>query len=172
MPNLTEEWRDVPNYDGKYQVSNIGNVRNTNHRGTSKTVIVPQGVNRYGYYSLRLTKGSVSKTKEVHQIVAVVFLNHKPCGTVRVVNHIDENKKNNNVDNLEIVTQRQNSSLVRDHYSSKYVGVHLHKKSGKWLARIQINKKSYHLGCFDCEMKASEAYQTRLREHLKEVNDA
>jgi hypothetical protein len=163
-----EIWKDIPGYDGLYRVSSTGRVISSKYRKTNKASILSQRLGGNGYYTIDLHLKSVKKTKEVHQLVAIAFLSHKPCGLLRVVNHIDEVKTNNNVENLEIVTHRENCSLKRDGFSSKFTGVNYHKRDKRWGANIKINGKQNYLGSFDSEIKASEAYQNRLSEHLKE----
>ena len=95
----------------------------------------------------------------MHQLVAETFLNHTTNGYLIVVNHKDNNPKNNKVSNLELVTQREN---VYTHHkgSSKYKGVS--KLKNKWVARMWINNKSKYLGSFDKEEDAYLAYQNKL----------
>jgi hypothetical protein len=90
------------------------------------------------------------------------FLGHKPCGYKLVVNHIDFNKLNNNLVNLEIITNRENCNKKHLKSSSKYVGVAWCKASKKWRAMIDINNKSNYLGLYNTELEASNAYQNKL----------
>ena len=167
-----EVWKDVKNFEGIYQVSNIGRIKSleryVNHwRGGKKRVnekIMLLSLDGHGYFRADLSFNGISKTRKVHQLVAESFLNHTPCGFKLVVNHIDFNKQNNNVDNLEIVTNRENSNMKHIKSKSKYVGVTFHTPSMKWCATIWINGKNKHLGYYYSELKASKAYQTALKE--------
>jgi hypothetical protein len=67
------------------------------------------------------------------------------------------------LDNLEIVTARENSNKKHLKSSSKYIGVCFEKESKKWVASISLKGKQKKLGRFDCEIKASEAYQNALK---------
>lgn len=109
-------------------------------------------------------KNKKPDTFNIHQLVSIVFLGHNNCGYKLVVNHKDLNKQNNHVDNLEIVTQRENANRKHCKSSSQYVGVHWHKVAQKWIARIVINGKLKYLGCFTNEYDAHLAYQKRLKE--------
>lgn len=96
-----EEWRDIPGYEGLYEVSCCGQIRN------AKTLMVLKPVPyRGGYLQVSLYgKGKMKKMK-VHRAVGMAFLdNHenKPQ-----INHRDENKTNNCVFNLEWVTAYEN----------------------------------------------------------------
>ena len=155
-----EIWKDVKNYEGHYQVSNLGRVKSFK---LNRERIMKAGFDTKGYRQVSLSKDGEQKTRKVHQLVAVAFLGHTPCGYKLVVNHIDIDKLNNNVLNLEIVTVRENSNKKHIKSSSKFVGVSWHKASNKWATQIAINGKRKHLGCFTDELEASLAYQKELK---------
>ena len=73
------------------------------------------------------------------------------------------NKTNNKLDNLEIVTQRENSNQKHLKSSSKYIGVSWSKSRNKWVALIYLNGKHKNLGRFNDELEASKAYQKALQ---------
>ena len=93
-----EEWRMVVGYEGLYEVSNFGNVR-------SKRKILKQ-TNYNGYQCVCLSKESNRKIHKVHRLVAIAFIPNEE--NKREVNHIDEDKTNNHVSNLEWVTPKEN----------------------------------------------------------------
>ena len=170
-----EIWRDVKDYEGRYQVSNLGRVkgldRYMNHytggNALLKGRMLKPGCNMHGYMHVVLSNGyGKRKDKQVHQLVAIAFLNHIPCGHKLVVNHINFNRKDNRVENLEIITNRENSNQKHVKNTSKYVGVGWNKASSKWVSRIQINGKSVWLGGYDDELDASNAYQNELKKLL------
>ncbi len=156
-----EIYKDVIGYEGIYKVSNLGNVKSFKF-GKEKQIKLYKNTN--GYLRVNLRINGIQKTRIVHQLVAESFLNHKRCGFELVINHIDLDKTNNNLQNLEIVTQRENANFKHIKSSSSYVGVSWNKKSNKWISRIRINSKSKYLGLFIDELEASEAYQKALRE--------
>ena len=100
------EWRDIIGFEGLYQVSNDGKVR-TCHYGFWK--ILTDCVTKYGYKSVLLHDGKGGrKNARVHRLVAEAFIpnpNNYPY-----INHKDENKQNNNVNNLEWCTAKYNSN--------------------------------------------------------------
>ena len=154
-----EIWKDVPTYEGEYQVSNTGKVRSLK---TDK--ILKQSLSS-NYWGVTLSKNGITKGKRVHQLMAMAFLNHKPNGYNLVVDHIDGDKLNNNLSNLHIITHRQNISKRKD--ANKYTGVCWHKRKKKFVASIQLNKKLYHLGEFNNEYDAHLAYQSKLKEYAE-----
>lgn len=97
-------WKDIEGYEGLYQVSDDGQVRRLMSNGKTR-ILKPW--KSYNYYTLCLSKKCEKKTKAVHRLVAETFLG-KPT-EYREVNHKDGNKLNNRLENLEWVTQRENS---------------------------------------------------------------
>lgn len=155
-----EIWKDVLNYENHYKVSSLGNVKSVKF---GKDTILKKKI-RNKYLAVNLTKNGVVKDFNIHQLVAIAFLNHKPNGMEKVINHINFIKTDNRVENLEIVTSRENSNLKHIKSSSKYVGVSFCKKSNKWKSYINIKKNRIHLGFFLNEIDASSAYQNKLKE--------
>ena len=168
---MEEEFRDVKGYEGLYQVSNLGRVKSLARKSSAGSNIQERmrktPVNSHGYIELTLSKEGKMKSRKVHQLVAIAFLGHEPCGFKLVVNHIDFDKTNNNVNNLEIVSARENSNRKHLKSSSKYTGVCLHKATNKWMAKIRINGKKKYLGLFKCETAASMAYEIALNNYNK-----
>ena len=112
---MQEIWKDIPGYSGKYRVSNLGNVMSRNYLNTG--IDRPLVLNKHhsGYIFVRLCNGAgvKQKNKTVHILVANAFIPNplnKPC-----VNHIDGNKANNRVDNLEWVTYKENTEHAIKH---------------------------------------------------------
>lgn len=158
-----EEFRDVPGYEGCYQVSNLGTVLSMPRKGTTCIRQLNQHISNRGYMYVTLCVNSNPKKIHVHQLVAMAFLGHSICGMDRVIDHRDFNKINNNVENLRIVSARENSSRVRRKKTSKYVGVHFCKRVSKWVSSIRIEGKKKHLGYFTCETKARLRYESCLK---------
>lgn len=155
---MQEIWKDIPGYEGMYQISNLGRAKSLKW---NKVRIMKQSLSR-GYLSFGVSKYNKRKTMFTHRAVAYAFLNHKPSGTKLVVNHINLNKTDNRLENLEIVTTRENSNRKHLDSISQYTGVTWHYRLEKWKATIFINGKNKHLGYFDNEIDASNAYQSKL----------
>jgi hypothetical protein len=153
-----EVWKVIPEFES-YQVSNLGNVKSLKY---GKERILKQPINSKGYCQVNVYSNKKSKKKTISQLVAITFLNHKPCGFKIVVDHIDNNKLNNKLYNLQLITNRENLSKDRKG-NSKYTGVHLDKGRKKWRSAIRKNGKLKYLGVFTNEKEASQAYQKELK---------
>ncbi len=168
MQYTEEVWKDVLGYEGKYQVSSYGRVKSF-LRVKSGKILIPR-INTNGYYQVCLSYDKIVKTKTIHSLVTITFFLHAPCGHKMVVNHKDFNKLNNRLDNLEIVTQRENSNKKHLKSSSQYVGVYWHRTEKKWRATLTIKRGKMFLGRFATEIEASTAYRAALAEHLKSIS--
>ena len=104
-----EIWKDVPNYEGVYQVSNLGNIKSLNYNHTKKEKLLKQALMPNGYYFVCLFFEVKRKNFFIHQLVAMAFLNHIPCGHRFEVDHINNIKSDNRVVNLQILTHKDNS---------------------------------------------------------------
>ena len=171
---MQEIWKDVPNYEGMYQVSNLGNVKSLsreifNHLGSyiSEEKIMKQHINQ-GYKRVNLSKNNKLKNIKVHQLVAMAFLNHTPDGTHKlVVDHINNDPLDNRLENLQIITNRHNASKDKLNYTSRYTGVFWDKERNKWQTKIHVNGKTIFLGRFSSEHEAHLTYQKALTEIKK-----
>lgn len=157
-----EIWKDVLGYEGHYVISIFGEINSLKY---GKEKIIKKHL-RNNYYSVTLTLKGKQKQRDVHQLMAETFLDHVPCGFKLVVNHINFDKKDNRLENLEIITTRENCNMKHLNSSSKHVGVYWGKNDKKWRATILINKKPIHLGSFKDEEEASEFYQNALKSFL------
>jgi len=155
---MNEIWKDIVGYEGLYQVSNLGRVKSLIF---GKEKILKPGNNKYGYYKVNLYKAKV-KTFHIHKLVAMTFLHHTQNDHKLVVDHINANKLDNRVENLQIISQRHNTSKDKKNKTSKYTGVCWDKY--KWKSAIRINGKKKHLGVFNCETKAGLVYLQAVKE--------
>ena len=95
-----ENWKDVPGYEGLYQISDFGNVKSL----ISNRLLKPSQ-DKFGYVRFNALKNKKSKTLRIHRLVMEVF---NPINSFMQVNHIDGNKSNNKLDNLEWCTDSDN----------------------------------------------------------------
>ena len=126
-----------------YHVSNLGNVKNNK---TGK--ILKQVINGRGYYDVGLYVNGKKHSKVVHRLVANAFLenlDNKKC-----VDHIDNDKQNNNINNLRYATIQENkrNSNIGKNNTSGIKGTHFNKKSNKWESYIKIDGIKTHLGFY------------------------
>lgn len=101
MVKIMEEWKDVPEYIGLYQVSNYGRVRSLNYLGHGKTQIMKHNILKKGYHQVKFCKNNTSKCFLVHRLVAELFVDNPNPYEFNQVNHKDEDKDNNHSSNLE-----------------------------------------------------------------------
>lgn len=120
MENKIEVWKDIPDYEGLYQVSNLGRVKSLERTiicGTQIRLIKERILKEYkdtlGYCKIGLHKDGKRKTFQVHQLVAKCFL--EPIEGKNIVNHKDQNPSNNHVNNLEFCTQQYNVTYNNAH---------------------------------------------------------
>lgn len=148
-----EEWRDIPGYEGYYQVSNIGRIKSLDrwikrsdgkmHFERSRIMALSKSSN--GYLQVNLRKNGTFKRFNVHRLVALAFIPN-PYNLPQV-NHKDENKQNNCVENLEWCTVK---------YNMEYSDV---IKKGVEAAKIkQTWKKAQRLGA-EITRKPVEVYK-------------
>ena len=156
---MKEEWKPVKNYEGLYEVSSLGRVKSLR-----RNKIMNVFLDRMNYIIVGLRKDSIKKTFKVHSLIAESFLNHVRNGTMDlVIDHINDNPSDNRVNNLQIITQRENSHKTQGRYTSKYKGVCWYNREKRWVSKIYINGKTYCLGYFTNEEEAHEAYQNKLK---------
>jgi hypothetical protein len=103
-----EIWKDVPEYEGLYQVSDLGRVKCLERNGVKKggNILKPSD-NGTGYLKVVLSN-KTKKTKYIHVLVAEAFLSHKSNKGVCNVDHINNIKNDNRLENLQILSHREN----------------------------------------------------------------
>ena len=138
---MEEEYKIITGYEN-YSVSNFGNVKN-NYTGR----ILKPGIDKKGYLFVILS-GEIKKTFKIHRLVAQAFIPnlYKP-----IVDHIDNDRANNCVDNLRYVTNQENiwNSKLSSRNKCNVKGVSWKKGMNKWQAAICVDGKSKYLGLFD-----------------------
>ena len=125
-----EVWLDIKDYEGYYQVSNLGRIRSLDRESKhsknhtrfikGKILSLRENKSRAGYFEVSLHKNKKEKRFRVHRLVAEAFLNNE--NNFPQVNHIDGDKSNNTIWNLEWVTDLQNKKHAWENglYSSNH----------------------------------------------------
>ncbi|MFZ2486938.1 MAG: HNH endonuclease [Anaerolineae bacterium] len=166
--NLEEKaiFKDIPGYEGLYTVSNMGDVKSLNYSRSGKEGLLKLIAVNDIYLHVNLVKDKERRSFSVHQLVAMAFLCYIPNGREKVVDHINNNPKDNRLENLQVISSRENLSKDKYRYgkTSNFTGVHLDKKCGRYKAIISYKDRNQHLGRFDCEVEASKVYQKALSE--------
>ena len=161
---MKEIWRNIKGCDGDYQISNFGRI--ISYKQNKKGKIFKQNKNKRGYIYYKFFKNNKRENQSAHTLVWDHFGDRLRDGQLLQVDHIDENKLNNRIDNLQLLTNRVNCSKgrLKYNYSSNYIGVCFDNQHKKWKSQITINGKKKHIGLFKNEYDAHLAYQKQLNE--------
>lgn len=169
-----EIWKDIPNYEGYYQVSNLGRVKSLDivkKFKDNRKPFIKKGIIRKthqnpssGYWVLRLSINGLRTTHYVHRLMIHAFYGID-CTDGKVVDHINNIRSDNRLCNLQVITQRENTSkrVNKSQKLSAFVGVSKSKKN--WKASIFINKERISLGIYKSEIKASDIYKIATINH-------
>lgn len=182
---MNEIWKSIKNYERLYEISNLGKVKSLPKKwtcGKHKIVhkkddtILKYGIDGNGYCIVVLCKNRKPKTFKISHLVWDYFGDRLRNGRKLQVDHIDNNKQNDRIDNLQLLTCRGNISkwhLQNGKKTSQFTGISWDKKTKKWEAKIWIDGKKIYLGRFNDEINASLAYQNILKNitKIKEKND-
>lgn len=142
-----EVWVPVLGYEGIYEVSSLGQVRNISK--FNNRILNPRKT-KDGYLYLELSSYYKRATKRVHRIVAESFLGYNKN---KCVNHIDGDKLNNKIVNLEWISTRENCShrSFMKNKSSKYSNITWDKINNKWRVQVYIAGKQNYIGLYNDE---------------------
>lgn len=190
---MLEIWKDVQGYEGRYQVSNLGNVKSLkDNLGRPREKLRSLATTNQGYKKVDLhRKGDKPKSKYVHRLVVEAFLpnpENKP-----MVNHKDSNPSNNHIENLEWCTQAENVQhgyregnmkparhrLGARTSQNKFKHTYFEKSRNRWVASVEIlntqgvraERKSFSIkkyGSTLAELLAAQA----VNHILEELNDS
>lgn len=136
---MCETWKDIPNFEGLYQISNFGRIksfRKSRKYKCQEEFILKNSVSNNGYCQVTLYTGKTRKKFLVHRLVANAFIPNP--NNLPQINHKDENPLNNNADNLEWCTAKYNNNYGTAKFrailtKSKMVEQYL--PTGEFLAR-------------------------------------
>lgn len=153
-------WKEIEELSG-YLINGLGQFKNF------KTGLVYKyRLNIYGYYITKFWLNGKRKSIQQHQIVMRYYNDDYRLfqGMRYVVDHLNSVKTDNRIENLRVVSQRENSSKERTIKSGLPVGVCYDRRSRKYKSSILIGKKRIHLGLFNTPEEASNTYQKKLLE--------
>lgn len=139
---MKEEWRAVPGYEGLYEVSNMGRVRSLDRmvkggKGSNRLangIILKPYVSSNGYPTVSLNKDGKARVVKVHRLVAMAFIPNP--NNLPMINHKDECKLNNCVDNLEwcTATYNLNYGTWKERRKKKGIAVDQYDTDGNYVA--------------------------------------
>ena len=135
-------------FNNRYKIYSDGTIWSIR----SNKFLKPHIINS-GYEIICFCVDYVKVKKLVHRVVAEAFIPNP--NNLPEVNHKDRNKLNNTIENLEWVTQRQNTN---HRYKSKYPGACFNKQMKKWQTNTRVNGKKKFIGYFNTPEEASNAY--------------
>lgn len=133
---MTEIYKDIKGYEGLYQVSNLGNVKSLNYNKTGKEKTLIPHITGSGYLSISLGR---KYRQYIHRLVAEAFIPNP--NNLETVNHKDENKQNNSVQNLEWMTNKENVQYSK---ATKIKCLDLKTKEITYYSSIRDTAKSFH----------------------------
>tara|TARA_R110002020_G_scaffold11610_1_gene43459 strand:+ start:701 stop:1132 length:432 start_codon:yes stop_codon:yes gene_type:complete len=133
-----------------YEIDREGNVRNKTNR------FLKQHKERSGYLYVGLRKDGKGYKIKIHRLLALQFIDNPD--NLPWVDHIDRDKLNNNLDNLRWVTISQNSR------NKECKGYYWNKEANKWKAQYKLNCKMHHIGYYDTEEQARNAYLEAIKD--------
>ena len=185
-----EEWKEIPGYEGLYEVSSYGKVRSLDRYDSRncfrKGKVLSPVKDKDGYLAVFLSCNGKQKTIRIHRLVAKAFLPNPD--NLPEVNHLDEDKTNNRVDNLEFCDHKYNinyghrtentiNTRVKNGYADPdFIGFGLNKKEYmKEYRRIYYEKnkdkfKEYRRIYYERNIEKSNEYKKRYyQEHKKEL---
>lgn len=153
---MMEEWRAVPGYEGLYEVSNMGNVRNVR-----RNTLLRLTKTNYGYIQVDLYKNGIKTGLKVHRLVAQAFLPNPD--NLPQVNHKDEDKTNNNVTNLEWCTVKYNNNYGTKNIRRSETLI----KNGYWTG---LSKEEYRKEYYEKNKEKRREYMREYRKVYREKN--
>lgn len=122
---MEEIWKPAKGFEDLYEVSNLGRIKSLPRKTTSGGVMKSHTNKRNGYQYVCLCKDNKVKNRRVHIMVMEAFTDYRSKGfnADAVIDHIDGNKTNNRLDNLQVVTQKENDSRARTRQTQRYYSI-------------------------------------------------
>jgi hypothetical protein len=177
--NMKEIWKDIPGYEGKYQVSNYGRVKSLARlrllrkdkdwtRPVNERILKPQNRKR-GYQWVNLSSNNIMKCFAIHGLVWMCFGNAFYDKNKFVLDHIDNSFGNNKIDNLQLLTSSQNIGKGWFQKGKKLpTGITI--KNGRYVVRYQYKYKTYYCGSYLSIQEAIYILHKRRIEIIKSLH--
>ena len=153
---MTEFYKDIPEFEGLYQISNLGNVKSLR-----SNIIMKPRKNNAGYYYIQFSVNQKKTKKFIHRLVAEVFIPNP--ANKKEVHHLDGNPENNKMTNLKWVEHKDHTDL--EHIPRATKPVIQYDLNGNfikfWNSQSEINRElNYNKGSISncCNGKTKTAY--------------
>lgn len=171
---MQEIWKDIRGYEGLYQISNFGRVKslerlaksNNNNYRRVKENFLKKHEDKNGYIKVSLNKNNKSKQYAIHRLVAKAFIPNP--NNLPQINHKDENKQNNNLENLEWCTAKYNNSYgtrIQRCKQKRQILIEQYDLNGNLIKKWNSAKEVYNKLGYDfsiirkcCNNKIDKAY--------------
>jgi hypothetical protein len=173
---MTEEWKDIIGFEGLYQISSIGNVKNIKRQR-----LLTPWIHHKGYPTVKLyyDNGQKYQTISVHILLCRAFNGERPLDKPLAC-HKNDIKTDNRTENLYWGEEKDNKKDAKlnglqlgaknayrgKNPSSKYKGASWYKAYERWSSKIKCFGKQYFMGYFDSEIEAAKAYDKKAKELL------
>jgi hypothetical protein len=158
MDTIEENWLPIAGYEGLYEVSDLGRVKNIKTGRIMKPKLEKNGYTRATLHN----KGE--KKCYIHRLVLQTFL---PIEDKMDCDHRNHIKNDNRLVNLRWATNSENARFQkkREGLTSQYIGVSWYKRNNKWQTKCNLNGKTIYIGYFDDEREAAKAYNEFIIKH-------
>ena len=155
------EWKYINGYENLYKICKNGDVISCKF---NKEKILKPCINANGYLQVALWNNKKRNHFSNHRLIAIYFIDNP--NNYECVDHINQNKTDNRIENLRWINHSGNMRNKKNR--GEYLkGVTFDKRNNKFMARITIDYKKKHLGCFDTELEAHEAYMKAYNEIME-----
>lgn len=150
-----EIWKDIKDYEGLYQVSNLGNIKSLqDNLWRKRERILKQTLWWNWYYKIVLYKNWKANTKLVHRLLAQAFIENP--NNLPIIMHLDNNKTNLKLDNLKWWTQKENNYQIINEWRNNFLNwkhpdLWKFRWKSKWAKKVsQYNLQWEFIKIFDC----------------------
>jgi hypothetical protein len=161
---IDENWKSIPSWEGRYDVSDLGNIRSLSYRGVKRKepLIMKASFNDWGYLQIALFDRRWKKHYRVASLVLLAFVGPRPKG--KEVSHLDGNKTNNKLSNLRYETARENQHRLKEHGTCQYGEMNpFHKLTSQDVLEIRSLKKlGFSLSNLAAKYKVNPSHISRI----------